>query len=274
MAEREELERSVLARVDDPRRRAGFAGLIHAITAAVALEETHAYHIDYPGLAATREALLAFGRRLVAEGRLDRAADVFMLRRDELRAALAPAWGPPLQELAARRAAEREAARLRRPEPWLGEPPDPHAEVPAMVAKFYGVPGSGGVEGDVVRGTPASAGVAVGVARVVQGREEFARLGGGDVLVCVTTTPAWTPVFGSLGGLVTDTGGILCHAAVVAREYGLPAVVGTGVGTRAIPDGAQVEVDGTTGEVRILTGASPTGTGAARAGKGGTDGSR
>jgi pyruvate,water dikinase len=187
---------------------------------------------------------------------------------------VADSWGPPLQALAGERRAAVMRARARPPAPFLGPPPDPDAEIPPAVAKFYGVPGSGGVEGDVVHGTGASAGVAVGVARVVQGREEFARLGGGDVLVCVTTTPAWTPVFGSLGGLVTDTGGILCHAAVVAREYGLPAVVGTGVGTRAIPDGAQVEVDGTTGEVRILTGASPTGAGAGSAGKGGTDGSR
>jgi pyruvate,water dikinase len=187
---------------------------------------------------------------------------------------VADSWGPSLHVLAGERRVAVAQARARPPAPFLGPPPDPDAQIPAAVAKFYGVPGSGGVEGDVVRGTGASAGGAVGVARVVQGREEFARLGGGDVLVCVTTTPAWTPLFGSLGGLVTDTGGILCHAAVVAREYGLPAVVGTGVGTRAIPDGAHVEVDGTTGEVRILTGAFPTGAGAGSAGKGGTDGSR
>lgn len=82
--------------------------------------------------------------------------------------------------------------------------------------------------------------------------EDFARIAAGDILVCPTTTPAWTALFASIGGLVTDTGGILSHAAVVAREYGLPAVVGTESGTRAIPDGASVELDGETGVVRIV----------------------
>jgi pyruvate,water dikinase len=72
------------------------------------------------------------------------------------------------------------------------------------------------------------------------------------VLVCTTTTPAWTPLFPSLAGLVTDTGGILCHAAVVAREYRLPAVVGTELATRVIPDGALVRIDGASGEVTVL----------------------
>ena len=121
-----------------------------------------------------------------------------------------------------------------------------------MVSKFYGVPGSGSIEGDRITGTPASPGEATGVARVVRGPEDFARVAAGDVLVCATTTPAWTPLFPSLGALVTDTGGILCHAAVVAREYGLPAVVGAEVATTGVPDGALVRVDGGTGEVRVL----------------------
>jgi pyruvate,water dikinase len=79
------------------------------------------------------------------------------------------------------------------------------------------------------------------------------------VLVCTTTTPAWTPLFPSLAGLVTDSGGILSHAAVVAREYALPAVVGAEVATTVVPDGALVSVDGTSGEVRILRGPGPGG---------------
>lgn len=72
------------------------------------------------------------------------------------------------------------------------------------------------------------------------------------MIVCATTAPAWSPLFASIAALVTDTGGILCHAAVVAREYGLPAVVGTDAATRWVPDGALVRVDGQTGEVSIL----------------------
>jgi pyruvate,water dikinase len=249
---RAQLERETLARIEPAGERAVFAELLARVTAAAPLEETHAYHVDYPGLQATREALLGFGRRLVAEGRLDAAADVFLLRLPELREAVAGAWGPPLQALAEARRAERERAGAVAPEPWLGAPPDPAAPVPAVAAKLYRRPGSGRAEGDVVVGTAASRGRATGVARVVRSPEDFARLRAGDVLVCTTTTPAWTPVFASVGGLVTDTGGILCHAAVVAREYGLPAVVGAEVATGRIPDGARVEVDGDAGRVRLL----------------------
>jgi phosphohistidine swiveling domain-containing protein len=246
-AERDALVESVLARLESPGE---FRKLLDRVAAAVELEETHAYHIDYPGLAAVREALLGFGDRLVAEGRLDGREDVWYLRRDELAAAVASPWGPGLQAAVAERRALREAAGA--PEPWLGEPPDPDAFVPPMVAKFYGVPGAPSADGDVIAGTAASAGRARGVARVVRGPEDFARVSAGEVLICTTTTPAWTPLFPSLAGLVTDTGGILCHAAVVAREYRLPAVVGAQVATRRVPDGALVELDGDSGELRIL----------------------
>ena len=249
---RARLERETLARIEDADERASFADLLARVVAAVPLEETHAYSIDYPGLAAAREALLGFGRRLVAEGRLDDPEDVFMLRRDELRQAVLDEWGPPLQELAGERRRELAEARSASPPPFLGPPPEVGGEVPPMVAKFYGVPGTASVEGDVVRGTAASAGRAVGAARIVRGREDFARVAPGDVVVCQTTTPAWTPLFGSIAALVTDTGGILSHAAVVAREYSVPAVVGAEVATRAIPEGAAVEVDGTAGTVTIL----------------------
>ena len=249
---RDALEREVLARIADEDDRRTFEELLRRIVAAVPLKETHAYHIDYPGLAATREALLGFGRRLVAEGRLDDPEDVFLLRRTELREAVGNAWGARLHALVADRREALTVARRSAPEPFLGTPPSSDGDVPPMVAKFYGVPGTARVEGDVVHGTAASSGTAAGRARIVRGRDDFARVERGDVLVCTTTTPAWTPLFGSVAGLVTDTGGILCHAAVVAREYAIPAVVGADVATEVIPDGARVEIDGTAGTVTIL----------------------
>ena len=113
------------------------------------------------------------------------------------------------------------------------------------------MPGSAEWDGEVLKGTPASGGRAVGTARVITEAADFGRLAAGDVLVCATTTPAWTPLFASAAALVTDTGGILSHAAIVAREYGLPAVVGCDVATSAIQDGARVEVDGDSGQVRV-----------------------
>jgi rifampicin phosphotransferase len=248
---RDQLVAATLERIDAGQAREEFSELLTRVSSAVELEETHAYHIDYPGLDATREALLGFGRRLVAQGRLDQCEDVFYLQRDELQDAIADDWGSPFQDLTAGRKAARQDAAKHLPAPFLGPPPD-HGDLPPMVAKFYGVPGSASHDGDQIVGTAASTGVATGIARVVAGPDDFGRVSGGEILVCTTTTPAWTPLFPSLAGLVTDTGGILCHAAVVAREYGLPAVVGAEVATRVIQDGARVRVNGDTGEVRVL----------------------
>jgi pyruvate,water dikinase len=82
--------------------------------------------------------------------------------------------------------------------------------------------------------------------------DDFARVQPGDIIVCPSSNPSWVPLFTIAAGLVTDTGGVLSHAAVVAREFGLPAVVGTGDATSRIADGRMVELDGTTGDVRLL----------------------
>jgi pyruvate,water dikinase len=213
------------------------------LRAAYALKELHTYDIDYPGLLATREALLGFGRRLVGEGLLDAADDVWMLEREELRAALTETVD--LRTLVARRREEQARGLAEGVRPFLGEPPDERTR-DTVVESFYGSGGS------ALQGSGASAGVAEGVARVVAGQDDFARIQPGDVLVTAMTTPAWTPLFPSLAGLVTETGGILSHAAVVAREYGLPAVVGAAGAVTAIPDGMRVRIDGTTGEISLL----------------------
>jgi phosphoenolpyruvate synthase/pyruvate phosphate dikinase len=100
-----------------------------------------------------------------------------------------------------------------------------------------------------LKGSP---GTARGRARVIRSLADAHRLGAGEVLVTETTAPPWTPLFARAAAIVTDAGGILSHCAVVAREYGVPAVVGTRTGTRAIEDGRLVEVDGTAGTVRML----------------------
>ncbi|MGH6962673.1 MAG: PEP-utilizing enzyme [Dongiaceae bacterium] len=104
----------------------------------------------------------------------------------------------------------------------------------------------------LLKGTGACPGKAAGPARVVVAADEFERVKPGDILVCPASNPSWVPLFGIIRGLVTNTGGVLSHAAAVAREFGVPAVVGTGVATERIRDGQWIEVDGTAGEVRIL----------------------
>ncbi|WP_433125058.1 PEP/pyruvate-binding domain-containing protein [Micromonospora sp. CA-240977] len=110
-------------------------------------------------------------------------------------------------------------------------------------------PTAGGDGSAALTGTPGSPGRATGPARVVRGPADFARVRPGDVLVCRTTDPAWTPLFGVVAAVVTEIGGLLSHAAIVAREQGLPAVLAVPRATTALPDGASVEVDGSAGRV-------------------------
>jgi pyruvate,water dikinase len=226
-----------------PARGSMPAGADERLRAAYALKELHTYDIDYPGLLATREALLGFGRRLMGEGLLDAVDDVWMLEREELRGALTEVFD--LRRLVGQRRAEHARGLVEGVRPYLGEPPVERTR-DSMVEGFYGSGGS------ALQGAGASPGVAEGVARVVAGQNDFARIRNGDILVTTTTTPAWTPLFPSLAGLITETGGILSHAAVVAREYGLPAVVGAAGATTAIRDGTRVRIDGVTGTISIL----------------------
>jgi phosphohistidine swiveling domain-containing protein len=237
--ERERLEAETLAQAPELRE------VLEPVKAAAPLKETHTYFIDYPALLATREALLAFGRRIAAEGALDSPADVWMLTVDELRDAIVE-WRP-FADLVAERREELARGRREGPRPFLGPPPV-EQERHVVLEKFYGAGTAG-----ALRGIAASPGIGEGTARVVSGPGDFSRVQPGDVLVTTTTTPAWTPLFPSLTALVTATGGVLSHAAVVAREYRLPAVVGVPDALESIPDGARVRVDGSSGSIAVLT---------------------
>lgn len=105
--------------------------------------------------------------------------------------------------------------------------------------------------GDTIKGVAASSGTARGEARVLHGPEDFGQMKPGDVLVAPITTPAWTPLFAMASAIVTDVGGPLSHGSIVAREYGIPAVLGTGVATRRITDGQTITVDGGAGTVLL-----------------------
>ncbi len=230
-----------------------FACLLAAAREGVVLSEDHGFWIDFGATYRVRRLLLEFGRRLVRAGALARPADVFYLTLDEVRTlAVAPSSGDR-HALVAARWAEVEAFRAVNPPPTLGAESGPPADdtLSRFFGKFFGRPAVAADDPTLLTGSAGAPGKVRGRARVVRSLAEAARLQPGDILVAETTAPPWTPLFATVAAIVTDTGGILSHCAVVAREYRIPAVVGTGRATTAIRDGEFIEVDGDAGLVRI-----------------------
>lgn len=186
-----------------------------------------------------RHAYLEMGERLYAAGVLDAPGEVFHLRLGEL-AGLRPdgAGRFPAAEVERLRTAVRARAVRRRELEGM-----PLLDIAALTAGQDAGPHA------LVAGRGASRGTASGPVRVVLGPQDFGLLQPGEMLVCPYTNPSWTPLFQRAAAVVVDTGGIGSHAAIVAREYGIPAVMGTGSGTRVLHDGQSVLVDGTLGQV-------------------------
>ena len=234
-----------------------FEFLLQAAQEAIVLTEDHGFWIDFRCMHRVRRVLLEFGRRFAEAGSLDRPADVFYLTPEEVRDTARAQGRVDRRALVGARRAEIEYYRTIAPPAALGTPPPgPPATDPLSVVlgKFFGAPPESPAEPNVVRGNAGSPGTARGPARVVRALAEAGKLRPGDVLVVETTAPPWTPLFATAAAIVTDTGGILSHCAVVAREYGIPAVVGTGVATAVIRDGQLLEVDGDAGIVRLAPG--------------------
>jgi rifampicin phosphotransferase len=232
-----------------------FDYLLDGAQQSAVIQENHNFAIDCRVNYEVRRVLLAAGRRLHAAGTIDDPNDVFNVRLAELRDALAGNADPSLPERVAERRAELDRWREQPYPPALGTlPPGPPPDDPIgrAVGRFFGTPPLASAEATLIYGLKGSPGTARGRARVIRSLADAHRLGAGEVLVTETTAPPWTPLFARAAAIVTDAGGILSHCAVVAREYGVPAVVGTRTGTRAIEDGRLVEVDGTAGTVRML----------------------
>jgi pyruvate,water dikinase len=233
--------------------------------------ENHHFYIDHRYFTIFWNKVRELGALLARHGYLVDGEDVFYLRHDELRSALeelrldwssggagvarGPRLWPPLVE---RRRAMYEAMCTWAPPPALGrlseEITDPITIMlwgitDGRVQEWLSPDGHGP---DVLTGCPASAGAVEGSARVLLRVEQLGELEDGEILVAPVTSPSWTPIFHRIAGAVLDTGGIMCHAAIVAREYGLPAVVGTGTGTKRIRTGDRVRIDAHAGVVTIL----------------------
>jgi rifampicin phosphotransferase len=213
-----------------------------------------------------RDAALETGSRLARNSQLTQAGDVFFLEWDEALDALGT--GTRLSDRVWRRRGELAWANSHPGPPRYGEPAGGGpalegllaslapavrraAEASLWTTRLWGSAPQPGGDGDrVLRGTAASAGQYTGSVRIITGMHEFSKLRRGDVLVCPETTAQWAVLFPSIGALVCDHGGLLSHPAIIAREYGVPAVVATRTATSVLRDDQIVTVDGTAGTVR------------------------
>ena len=201
-----------------------------------------------------RQMLLEIGRRGVESGLLDRPDDIFWLRWDEVGMAVLALDRHEKLDGMETAVAERKAiwrARKQVIPPSILPPKSKYLGIdvekwmPARVSQD---------EADKITGVGASPGRITGTARVLHGPEDFGQMQPGDILVAAITTPAWTPLFALATAVVTDIGGPLSHSSIVAREYGIPAVLGAGVATKRIHSGQTITVDGTEGVVLLANG--------------------
>ena len=218
------------------------------------LTPDHHFYIDQGANAHMRLVLLAVGQKLVELGRLDQPDDVMFLRYNELRALIGKADGIAAREIVRSRRAEREAQMLLQPRDWIGTCTPSQLAFPYLVNWGYPERFHQTQSDDMrlITGIGASPGILEGTARVVRTVDEFDEVREGDILVCQMTNPAWVVLFTKIAGLVTDTGGLTSHPAVLSREFGIPAVIGTSVATQRIVTGDRLRIDGTAGKVEIL----------------------
>jgi phosphohistidine swiveling domain-containing protein len=243
MTLRENAEENISKRLD-PLRRKYFLELLKWAQETAHLREDSIADLGL-GHPQMRRMLGELGQRLAADGAIANAEDVYWLEAQEL------------DELA-KRLEESEALESfvtpieRRKAKWQAMrhiiPPTTLPKV-SWLSKFYA---DNEQTGNKIKGFGASAGKVTARACVMLGPEDFSKLQPGDVIVAGITTPAWTPLFARAAGIVTDIGGPLSHSSIVAREYGIPAVLATGVGTRRIHDGQTITVDGSAGTVTLI----------------------
>jgi pyruvate,water dikinase len=266
--EREQIAAEYRALLPGDAERATFdqmLGLCHLVFPFV---EDHKFYCENWAATSFFNKIREFGAVLARNGLLTDSEDIFQLNRYEVGMALADlalSWASGVPAKGTRHwppiVAERKVALAKlaewSPPPALGPVPE-NIQDPLLLMLWgitseqlqsWAAPPS---EGSELRGFGASPGVVEGIARVVRNVDEIASVREGEILVCPVTAPSWAPIFGKIKATVSDIGGAMSHAAIVAREYGMPAVLGTGHATKRIKTGQRLRVDGTSGVVTIL----------------------
>jgi pyruvate,water dikinase len=265
-AERDRIASSYRDLLGSDEEKAAFDQMLGLCRVVFPYVEDHKFYCEHWFTSQFFSRIREFGALLARSGVLAEAEDVFHLRHTEVDQALSDvmlAWAagaPPLgaahfRPIVAERKRILEALRGWSPPPALG--PVPEALNDPAVHMLWGVTQQTieawlrPAEGEV-RGVGASSGVVEGPARVLTDVNQIGEVRDGEILVCPVTAPSWAPVFGKIKAAVSDIGGSMSHAAIVAREYGMPAVVGTGDATKRISTGQRVRVDGDRGIVQVI----------------------
>lgn len=269
LAKRERTIAEYRALLPTDEDRANFDGLITLATKVFPYVESHNFYVEHWHHSIFWKKIRELGAVFVAHNFFDEPDDIFHLHRFELNAAiydLEIAWASAAKArgethwrpIIARRKKIREKLMEWTPPPALGTPPEILADPVAVtlwgitreqVDEWLGVDVASASE---LRGVAASAGKVVGKARVITSTDQLYEVQEGEILVCRITAPSWAPVFQRIGAAVSDVGGLMAHTAIISREYGLPAVVGTGYASAVIKTGDTVEVDGDKGIVRVV----------------------
>lgn len=221
------------------------------------LTPDHHFYFDQATYARMRLVLLRVARKMVAEKMLDKDEDIMFLEYEQLRRYVGDPANYPGRKLIADAKAAGEKALKVKPRDWVGTVTqsnmyeEPYHTLWGYPEKFEREQSGKKIKGEV-QGLAASPGTVEGIAHIVKSTDEFNSVKQGDIMVCIMTNPAWVVVFSKIAGIVTDAGGVLSHSAVVAREFMIPAVVGTGSATKEIKSGDRIRVDGDNGVVTIL----------------------
>ncbi len=267
-AERERVTAEYRALLPDDETRAAFDEKLGLSRLVFPYVENHNFYIEHWALSVFWRKIRQLGEVLAGAGFWPNADDIFYVRRDELQQVLfdyGSGWGVGADSAGPsywpgeieRRRRIIDALASKAPQPAMNEPPEVVTE--PFTIMLYGITTesvqkwlSGSAGGDELVGMAASPGTVEGIARIVGDASDLELLQEGEILVARITTPSWGPVFARIQAVVTDIGGMMSHAAIVCREYGLPAVTGTGSATTQITTGQRIRVDGSSGTVTIL----------------------
>lgn len=268
-AERDRVVTEYTALLENPEDQEAFQGKLGLARTVFPYVENHNFYVEHWSHSVIWRKMRQLGEVFVKEGFWSEADDIFYLKRTEVEDALwdyyvswatpeAPAGPGYWPRIVADRKRICEALAKVKPSPGLGVPPEVVTE--PFTVMLWGITsdsvkswlGGGDAAAGELRGMAASPGVVEGLARVILSPDQLNEIQQDEILVAPLTVPSWAPIFGKILATVTDTGGMMSHAAIVCREYGLPAVTGTGYATSNITTGQRIRVDGTNGVVTIL----------------------